>query len=612
MRNALFFGDNLHILREHVPTESVDLVYLDPPFNSNASYNILFRAPSGTQSQAQIEAFDDTWHWGPAAAGAYEDVLRSGSRAAEILKAFRGFLKENDMMAYLAMMASRLVELHRILKPTGSLYLHCDPSASQYLKVLLDGIFGPDCYRTEISWKRSSAHNDAKQGRKQYGNIRDILLFYSKHSKIWTWNWQFTPYDSDYVDSFYRYVEEGTNRRYRKDNLTAAKAGGNTRYEWRIKRPINGEWEADIEAEHLRPKPNWEYKGVLPYGKRIWAYSYDNMVEFAKKGRIVYASTGMPNYKRYLDEMPGVPLQNNWDDISPVGSKERLGYPTQKPLALLERVIATSSNSGDVILDPFCGCGTAVHAAEKLQRKWIGIDITFPAIQIISDRLSHHFPNAKYGVEGIPTTVDDARELTRIDPFQFQFWAVALVGGHSRYGRHKGADQGVDGQFFFKVDAKTDGIGIISVKGGEKVGPSMVRDLRGTIERENADMGVFISLAEPTREMKKEAAAAGFFESSQGRHERLQIRTIDELLSGFSIDCPLQYTTVTLSEAGRKAARSKQTKKAVDPKELLRQKRMLLPIAGGGGTARTGQSQMSIETPQEIRAKASSGQHKTG
>ncbi|MGV2137700.1 DNA methyltransferase [Agrobacterium sp. 16-2014-1-2a] len=580
MSGQLFFGDNLHILREHIQSESVDLIYLDPPFNSNANYNILFKGLGGRNAQAQIEAFDDTWHWGIAAETAYDDVMRSGSQASTMVRALRATLGDNDMMAYLAMMSVRLIELHRVLKPTGSLYLHCDPTASHYLKMILDSIFSPFCYKSEISWKRSSAHNDAKQGRKQYGNIRDIVFFYTKHPREWTWNWQFTPYDKEYIDQFYKFTDEKTGRLYRLGDLTAAKTGGDTRYEWRVKRLSGGEWEADPKNEYLYPKPGWEYEGKLPYGKRIWAYSFDNMSKFSNTGRIVYSSTGMPNYKRYLDEMPGVPLQNCWDDIKPPSAKERLGYPTQKPIALLDRIIETSSNPGDVILDPFCGCGTAVHSAERNKRHWIGIDVTFPAIQVIDDRLRYYVPSARYKIDGIPRTLEDAAALAEIDKFQFQFWAVALVGGHSRYG--KGGDQGIDGQFFFKRDSKTDGMGIISVKGGKSVNPGMIRDLRGTIERENAEMGVFISLIPPSLQMESEAASAGFFESSQGRHPRIQIKTIADLLDGKGIDSPLQYTTVTMVEAGRQAARGTQKKQAIPPNELLRQRNLLLPISGTG------------------------------
>jgi len=226
MTNTLYYGDNLHVLREHVKDESVDLIYLDPPFNSNANYNILFKSPEGHNSDAQIEAFEDTWHWNDSAEAAFDEVMRSGNTAAfELLRAMRGFLGDNDMMAYLAMMAVRLLELHRVLKPTGSLYLHCDPTASHYLKLLLDGVFGAACFRTEISWRRSSAHNDAKQGRAQPGNIRDVIFFYSKSPKSWTWNWLFTGYDEAYVETAYR-LREPDGRRFRRDNLTAAKPGG--------------------------------------------------------------------------------------------------------------------------------------------------------------------------------------------------------------------------------------------------------------------------------------------------------------------------------------------------------------------------------------------------
>ena len=332
MTNALYYGDNLDVLRNHIKDESVDLVYLDPPFNSNANYNVLFKAPDGHQSQAQIEAFEDTWHWNENAERAFDEVMTSGnSNAADMLRAMRGFLGENDMMAYLAMMAVRLIELHRVLKKTGSLYLHCDPTASHYLKILLDAVFGPVGFRTAISWKRSSAHNDAKQGRMQYGNIRDELFFYTK-SNDWVWNWQFTSYDESYISSAYRH-EDADGRKYRRGDLSAAKPGGDVEYQWRVKRKVGGDWAADLSNEHLTPIADSEYKGVPPYKGRYWAYSKANMAEYANTNRLVYASSGMPEYKRYLDEMPGVPLQNDWSDILPASGNESLGYPTQKPVA---------------------------------------------------------------------------------------------------------------------------------------------------------------------------------------------------------------------------------------------------------------------------------------
>ncbi len=354
MTNKLFYGDNLTVLRESIADESVDLVYLDPPFNSNASYNVLFKSPSGEQSAAQIEAFDDSWHWNESAERAFDEVLTGQhSDAAIMLKAMRAALGENDMMAYLAMMAVRLIELHRVLKPTGSLYLHCDPTASHYLKVLIDAVFGATNYRTEISWKRQSAHSDAKQGRVQYGNVRDVILFYTKSDK-WLWNWLYTPYDDKYVADFYKHVDAVTGRRYRLSDITGP--GG-----------------------AAKGNPSYEVMGVTRY----WRYSKVRMDDLIAQGKIVQTRPGaVPAEKRYLDEMPGVPLQNDWSDIRPAMGRESLGYPTQKPVALLERIISVSSNPGDVVLDPFCGCGTTVHAAQKLNRQWIGIDVTHLAIAL--------------------------------------------------------------------------------------------------------------------------------------------------------------------------------------------------------------------------------------
>jgi len=337
--NTLFYGDNLVILRNHIADESVDLIYLDPPFTSNRNYTVLFRDESGKESEAQITAFEDTWHWTDTAEETYyELVQRSAHEVSTAIEAMRTLIGTNQMMAYLVMMAARLVELHRVLKPTGSLYLHCDPTASHYLKILLDAIFGTSCFRSEIIWKRSSAHNDAKQGAKQPGRIHDILLFYSKDIEVWTWNPVFTPYDASYVESNYNKVETETGRRFKSTDLTAAKPGGDTSYEW---------------------------KGVAPSSGRYWAYSRENMQKFEDEGRLYYTRTGMPRLKQYLDEMPGVHVQSIWDDVPPLSSQsaERLGYPTQKPVSLLERIIKLSSNEGDVVLDPFCGCGTAISAA---------------------------------------------------------------------------------------------------------------------------------------------------------------------------------------------------------------------------------------------------------
>ncbi len=336
----------------------MDLIYLDPPFNSARNYNVLFRDESGKFSEAQIEAFEDTWHWSHQAEQTYQELVTGApDRVSRMIAALRDLVGTNEMMAYLVMMAARLVELHRVLKPTGSIYLHCDPTASHYLKIVMDAIFGPTHFRTEIVWKRTGAHSDTRQGRRQHGRIHDIILFYTKGDN-YTWNPLYTAYDPEYVKEFYRHVEPQTGRRYQLDNLTAAKPGGDTSYEW---------------------------KGVRPYVGRYWAYSRAKMEEFERQGRLAYTKTGMPRYKRYLDEMPGIGPQDLWIDIPPIAAQasERLGYPTQKPMALLERIISASSNPGDIVLDPFCGCGTAVAAAQKLGRLWIGIDVTHLAIALI-------------------------------------------------------------------------------------------------------------------------------------------------------------------------------------------------------------------------------------
>ncbi len=350
--NILYYGDNLDVLRQHVADDSVDLVYLDPPFNSNASYNVLFAEHSGVQSAAQIKAFEEACRWDRAAASAYQEIVEAGGDVSRTMQAFRTILGTSNMLAYLAMMAPRLVELRRVLKSTGSLYLHCDPTASHYLKLLLDSVFGPRSFRTEIVWKRSSAHSDTKQGRSQHGRIHDAILYYTKGTG-WTWNPIYVPYDQEYIESKYRHVDEETGRRYRLGDLTAAKPGGDTSYEWHGRRP---------------------YKG------RYWAYTREKMDQFLAEGNIRFPDKpgGIPEFKRYLDEQPGVPLQDIWTDLDPINARaaERLGYPTQKPEALLERIIGSSSNPGDIVLDPFCGCGTTIAVAQRLGRRWVGIDVT--------------------------------------------------------------------------------------------------------------------------------------------------------------------------------------------------------------------------------------------
>ncbi len=436
-------------------------------------------------------------------------MVRSGNAAAAtMLRAMRSFLGDNDMMAYLAMMAVRLLELHRVLKPTGSLYLHCDPTASHYLKILLDAVFGAQRFVNEIAWKRSSAHNDGAQGAKHFGRITDIVLFYSKTDQR-TWNPVYTEYSQEYIDRDYRRVEPD-GRRYRLDNIQGP--GG----------AANG-------------NPYYEVMGV----SRYWRYSKERMERMINEGLIVQTSPGaVPQMKRYLDAGKGIPAQDMWTDIQLNNrAKEKLGYPTQKPVALLERILNASSNPGDVVLDPFCGCGTTVHAAQKLGRSWIGIDVTHLAVGLIEKRLRDAFEGVQFTTHGVPQDLEGARNMAargRDDKnyyFEFEKWALSLINAQPGNLSKKGADKGIDGNLYF--GAKHEGRAIVSVKAGENIGVSMIRDLGHVIAREGAQIGVFLTLTEPTRPMITEAAGAGQYEvpGLAGAVPRIQIVTIEQAMA---------------------------------------------------------------------------------
>ncbi len=517
--NVLYYGDNLDILRRFIPNESVDLVYLDPPFNSNASYSVIFKDESGRGSDAQMTAFDDTWHWGPDPERQYLYLTNSAYHQGRVappvsalIGAFHEGIRPSPMLAYLVEMAVRLVELHRVLKSTGSLYLHCDPTASHHLKLVLDAIFGPQNYVNEIVWKRQTSHNDAAQGAKHYGRLQDVLLFYAKGSDYY-WQQPYRAYDAEYIDAFYRHVEPGTGRRYRLSDITAP--GG---------------------ASPAKRNPHYEFLGVTRY----WRFTQERMQRMYEEGRIVQTKPGtVPAQKRYLDEMPGMPLGTWWDDIRPVQAQgsERLGYPTQKPLALLERIIAASSQPGDVVLDPFCGCGTATVAAQKLGRQWIGIDVTYLAIAVMRQRLRDSFPElGEVEVVNRPTEVAGARAMLQDGSlehrYQFQWWALDLVGAAPRGSMEKkGADRGIDGVITFTgADGKPETC-IVSVKSGT-VNRAMIAQLKGDMHAHGAAMGLFVTLEEPTAPMRLEAAEAGYYHSDvSGRdYPALQILTIRELL----------------------------------------------------------------------------------
>jgi site-specific DNA-methyltransferase (adenine-specific) len=532
-KNKLYFGDNLKILREYVPDASVDLIYLDPPFNSQATYNVLFKEKTGEESAAQIMAFEDTWQWGRESEAVYREIVESGPRKlADLVQALLAFLGRNDMLAYLVMMAIRLVELHRVLKPTGSIYLHCDPTASHYLKMVMDATFGPGNYRNEITWKRRVGMSSAVHQSNRFGICTDILLFYARTDQA-PFRPQYnldSPEYKDYIERRFTMVDSD-GRRFQATSLV------NPAY---------------------RPNLIYEYKGYKP-PKNGWMITKEKMEQWDRERRLYFPKDkrGRIRRKSYADELKGMPIQNLWTDIPEINSRaeERLGYPTQKPEALLERIVKASSNEGDLLLDPFCGCGTAIAVAERLKRRWIGIDITYLAINLVQRRLRDHFHDdlSSYEIIGAPTDVQGAEALKEISPHQFEWWAVDLVNARPAKDHKKGADTGIDGyiNFFDDKSGKAKQV-IVQVKSGY-VGVNHVRDLKGVIEREKAAIGALITLREPTKPMLTEAAAAGFYESKDfpGRYPRLQILTIAELLAGKKLEYPA-HRVETFAKAERK------------------------------------------------------------
>ncbi len=526
--NTLYYGDNLPVLREHIKDESVDLIYLDPPFNSNRSYNILFKDESGQGGDAQIAAFDDSWHWGPSAEATYDELItKAQGNIPTMISALRQFIGNNQMMAYLVMMAARLIELHRVLKPTGSLYLHCDPTASHYLKIILDSVFNPLNFRNEIIWKRTSAHNTTT---KKFGDITDSIFFYSKSDKYFFASPR-QDHDESYVDNFYKH-KDPDGRRYRLHLIERNQALG------------------------VRENLIYEYKGFTPqYG---WMMEKPKLEMLDKQGKLVWSSKGRPGRKIFLDEVAAPPVGNLWSDILPIQAQaaERLGFPTQKPLALLERILQASSKPSDIVLDPFSGCGTCIAAAQKLGRQWIGIDITHLAIAMHKARLKDMFglePKKDYLVAGEPVDLAGAHQLAQDDRYQFQWWALSLVEAKPLSGERegkKGSDRGIDGAINFIDDAsKQLKRVLVQVKSGH-VNSAMIRDLRGVLDREQAQIGVFITLDPPTREMETEAVSSGFYKSVfwQKEYPRIQVLSIEQLLNGSEIKMPLNQPSFKQAE----------------------------------------------------------------
>jgi len=527
--NTLFFGDNLEIIRQYLADESVDLIYLDPPFNSNRNYNVLYKEESGLEAESQIVAFEDTWHWNYDTNNQYRALLAQGDKLSELLEALIHVIGRNQMTAYLVMMASRLLELHRVLKPTGSLYLHCDPTASHYLKMVLDAIFGARQFQNEIIWKRNFTKKGSQFEMTRFANNMDTLLFYSKSDKA-TFRTPKVMVSPEEIALKYNKVDEN-GRRFKSE---------------------------PIELPRMMARPNlaFEFMGYTPkYG---WMMNLEKLQELQRQNKIYFTRNGKPRRKNFLDDYEGTEIDNIWLDIYPLGQSqsEALGYPTQKPLALLERIIQASSNPGEVVLDPFCGCGTAVHAAQKLGRVWIGVDITPLATALIKSRLYNAFniqAKKDYDLIGEPTTLTDAQHLAQQDRYQFQWWALGLLparpfGGQAgaKTGK-KGADKGIDGIMTFRDSANgVDKRIIVQVKSG-KVSSRDIRDLNGTVDREkNAVMGVFITLEPPSHNMELEVMELGDYHSEgfNRTYPKIQILTIEQLLDGARVQFPGADTTL--------------------------------------------------------------------
>lgn len=449
MAGHFYYGDNLPVMRKHLADSSVDLIYLDPPFKSDAAYNMLFVGPEGAApAEAQVRAFEDTWCWGAEASREFDEVCEGNPSIGIKLQAMRSIIGECGMLAYLSRMTIRLLELRRVLKPSGSIYLHCDPTASHYLKVMMDAVFHPVSgrMRSEIIWRIGwvSGYKTRKRG---WIRNHDVILYYALGDRF-TFNKEYIPYPPGY----------------------ARRGGG--------------------------------------------------------------APTG-----------PGVPIEDTWnsnnaDSLDSIMiksfSKEKLGYPTQKPLDLLRRIIRASSNPGDVVLDPFCGCGTACHAAEELGRDWVGIDITALALPVLRGRFQASALGAQFSVTGMPASLQDWGILAADNPLEFERAALSLIEGCRPYQeRRGGGDTGIDGLLPLAVGRNQWRYVVVSVKGGARLNPSMARDLRGTVEREkskNVVAGALITQHPLTPGMRRELESAGEVEILGRKYPKLQAATIGQIL----------------------------------------------------------------------------------
>ncbi len=542
MKNRLYYGDNLDVLRRKIADESVDLCYIDPPFNSKRNYFQIYNN-QGSEDHAQAQAFVDTWEWGDEADAGLAWItdiaqLQNGKlteQTVELIKGLEKVLKRGSLLAYLVHMTLRIVEIHRVLKPTGSFYLHCDPTASHYLKLVLDAVFcgqGGGDFKNEIIWPRLTA---AKGQTDSFGKTHDVIFFYTKSSSM-SFNKPLREVSEKRIKQHYSNIEPETGRRYMLADFTQAGQG---------------------------PSRNFGGREIHPPQGKHWIWTQMRVDEAMKTGRLVFTNPNVPRVKRYLDESKGDLVEDVWGDVSPINAmaREKLGYPTQKPEALMERIIKASSNEGDVVLDAYCGCGTTVAVAQRLGRQWIGIDITYQSISLILKRLRDKYPDTFADIEdnilldGVPRDLASAVALAnRKDDKtrkEFEKWSILTYSNdQARINEKKGADGGIDGIAYFLIDRETNGKAIFQVKsGGTK--RSDLATLNSDRLREKAEFGILIAMDMPTKPMRDEIAAAGKYKHPMLNREddRIQVITVAEILAGKRLDLPMARADAVKSAA---------------------------------------------------------------
>lgn len=570
--NKLYFGDNLDWLAK-LDANSVDLVYLDPPFNSKAQYNVLYETPDNQRGTAQAKVFRDSWTWEDEAENCFNEILSHGGKIAAIINAMTTALERKDTMAYLVMMAARLIEIRRVMKGDASLYLHCDPAASHYLKIILDGLFGPDKFRNEIIWKRTGSHNSAQR----FGPVHDVILYYVKGDDA-TWNEIRQDYDESYKKKFGK-IDKATGDHFQDVALTGPGVRqGPSGMPWRGINPtaIGRHWQP---ASYLYEK----YKKIT--GKDLAALSFLKRLDALDDvGLIYFSSSGQPRYKQFLSDAPGLPLQDIWTDVDAINSqaKERIGFPTQKPVALLKRIIKASSKPGDIVLDPFCGCGTTVHAAAELNREWIGIDVSYYGTRLVQRRISDNFgSNYPIEVKGIPADLMSGEALADRDHYGFQQWIVGELGCQLWNDGKKGADGGIDGEMWFYGGPGGAGRLLVQVKGGRKVGVPSLREFKSVIDSQKVQLGLFFSRADTTSEMRTLASSMGYFKIGSTKYPRLQLFTLAQWFAGQRPHLPPAIAV----DVPQDKSRPKGRRRRPDPT----QPEFLLPISTGAVAPKPGQ-----------------------